>query len=216
MVDDARSMAGPGVISAVAAPFSGNGALDVVAELNHRLLNTLTVVQALAQQTFAPDGDARVQQAAFMERLRALCAINRLLGHNGWAFARLQCTLEIALAKQPPERWTLEGPIVTLEPDAAVDVAMVFDELATNAARHGALSGDQGTVEVTWRAYSDGKRAEVIWRERGAPARPDLTTRGFGLRLVEQVVTRQLGGSLHLDPTDDGLVCRLDLGTRRA
>lgn len=192
-----------------------DGSSGLAAELNHRVLNTLTVVQALAEQTFAQGGDPRVQQAAFLERLRALCAINRLLGRNGWAFAHLRCTLEIALAKQPPDRWALEGPVVTLEPDAAIDVAMVFDELAANAARHGALRGERGVVEVTWESYNDGKRARVIWRERGGPAQPDLTTRGFGLRLVERVITRQLGGSLHLEAAGDGLIWRLDLGTRR-
>lgn len=185
----------------------------LVAELNHRVLNTLTVVQSLARHTFAAGGDAQAQQQAFMERLRALCAIHRLLGRNAWAFANLRCTLEIALAPHSAERWTLDGPVLPLEPDAAIDVAMVFDELAANAARHGALSRPTGDVEVTWRLNDE--MAEVTWRERGGPATPDLTTRGFGLRLVEQLVTRQLGGAFDLESTRDGLVCRLEVATRR-
>jgi two-component sensor histidine kinase len=186
---------------------------EIVAEVNHRILNALAMVQSLARHSFAPGGDPFAQQGAFQERLRALCAVHRLLGRNGWVFANLSCALEIALAPHSSERWRLVGPTVALDPGAAIDLTMVFDELASNAAKHGALSAGDGRVEVEW--ASDGQYADLTWREFSGPRRPDLSRGGFGLRLVKRVLTEQLGGSMRLHSTPDGLVLQMAFLTRR-
>ena len=92
----------------------------LVSELNHRVMNTLAVVQSLARQSFTGAADPAAGQSAFLERIRALSAIHKLLARNEWEFANLRCALEIALGPYPIDRWTLDGPAVALEQLTAI------------------------------------------------------------------------------------------------
>jgi PAS domain S-box-containing protein len=189
----------------------------LVAELNHRVMNTLSVVHALARQSFTGAGEPAGPQVAFLERLRALSAIHKLLGRNDWAFANLQCALEIALAPYPREQWSLSGPVVSLAPAVAVDLALVFNELSANAAKHGALGFVGGELAVEWRTSDcDPHRVELSWRERGGEVLAEEPRHvGFGTRLLDQVVSRQLLGRSSVEYRADGLDAELEFVTRR-
>ena len=98
-----------------------------------------------------------------------------------------------------------------LSPKRALALGMAFHELATNAARHGALSVPGGRVEVGWTLTQDGKALRLTWREAGGPAITTPGPRGFGLRLVEQGLAREIAGSVDLQLAREGLTCSWEM-----
>jgi two-component sensor histidine kinase len=106
-------------------------------------------------------------------------------------------------------RVRVSGDEVWLPPQTAVALSLAFHELATNAVKYGALSVDAGRVEVEWRLGGDA--VAITWREAGGPAVVPPTRRGFGSRLIERSLPRELGGPATLDFEPDGLVCRIEL-----
>lgn len=185
----------------------------LVSELNHRVMNTLAVVQSLARQSFKGAADPATGQTAFLERIRALSAIHKLLGRNEWEFANLQCALEIALAPYPADRWTLDGPVAALAPPVAIDLALVFNELSTNAAKHGAFSSLTGQVSVAWRAPGR-NRVQLTWRETGGVLLEGPRPVGFGARLLEEVISRHLQGSVTSEFRPGGLHVEMEFATQ--
>ena len=143
----------------------------VVEELNHRVKNTLMVVQALAWQTFRgvalPDG----VMTAFNERLAALASAHTTLSRGGWSGASLVEALQqsLPLRAGADGRITLNGPDVTLSADMTVPLIMAVHELATNAMKYGALSSPGGSVLLTWEIEMPSRRLAMTWRERGGP-----------------------------------------------
>src|SRR5262249_52948154 len=102
------------------------------------------------------------------------------------------------------------GPQVMLKPQAALLLALVFHELATNAAKYGALSAPQGRVEVAWTIAGDRpSRLELTWAERGGPKIDGFPTRGFGTELIERGIRFELQGEAKLEAADGGLQCRI-------
>ncbi len=201
-------------------------------ELNHRVKNALAGVQALAAQTARGHDERRTSDAlfqAFEERLFALARAHDLLTREAWQGASLSDLVRGTLAPHhdgaDPARIAASGPEVRLVPGAAVALHMAFHELATNAAKHGALSAREGWVEVEWSVARSaagsgpdgGGALEVRWRERGGPPVPGPPARrGFGSRLIERGLSRQLGGEARLDFLPDGVECsfRLPLSAR--
>ena len=177
-------------------------------ELNHRVKNTLATVQAMAMQTLK--GVDMLARDAFLARLFALSSQHDLLTLDNWEGASLEGVVRRALRpwredEQP--RFTVEGPAVHLDPKRALALGMGFHELATNAAKYGALSSGAGTVAVRWAVDPDGKRLKLTWRERGGPAIATPARKGFGLRLIEHGLGRELGGVVRLDFQPEGLIC---------
>ena len=182
-----------------------NALLD---ELNHRVKNTLATVQAMAMQTLK--GVDRPARDAFIARLFALSSQHDLLTLDSWEGASFEGVVRRALRPWREEervRFTVDGPPVHLDPKRALALGMGFHELATNAAAYGALSNETGVVRVSWTLDADGKRLKLRWQEEGGPPVTAPARKGFGLRLVEHGLGRELSGVVSLDFAPGGLVC---------
>lgn len=183
-----------------------NALLD---ELNHRVKNTLATVQAMAMQTLR-GADAGPREN-FLARLFALSSQHDLLTLDNWEGASFEGVVRRALRPYREDdhpRFVIEGPPVHLDPKRALALGMGFHELVTNAARHGALSNDTGQVRVSWTVEPAGHAVHLVWEEHGGPTVTPPSHRGFGLRLIEKGLTRELGGAVTVDFPPSGLVCR--------
>ena len=189
----------------------------LVDELNHRVKNTLATVQSIAWQTLRQDLPADVARERFEARLLALSRTHNLLNESKWEGAALGNILQEELqpyAEGERRRFALDGPYLHLAPRVAVVLGMVFHELATNAAKHGALSAPEGSVEVAWRAlaHDDGTPwIRIDWRERGGPEVTPPSRRGFGSRLVSRTIERELAGRLEVRFDPEGLSCVIEV-----
>ena len=178
-------------------------------ELNHRVKNTLATVQAIAQQTLRGASDPKVFAAAFESRLLALSQTHNALTDSQWAGAGLRQILLQELGPYGPERVSLAGPDVHLPARVALSLGMVFHELATNAAKYGALSCADGRLLLTW-SVAEEDRLTFEWRERGGPPAPRPDRKGFGSRLIERSITGELRGQVSTDYSEEGLTVRFD------
>ena len=187
---------------------------QMVRELDHRVKNTLASVQSIARQTFRSSPTTEAFVEAFDGRLQSLSRAHELLTRGRWGPADLQEVLGQALGRGDranADQVRAVGPQVKLRPETALSFLMTFHELATNARRHGALSREQGVVEVEWNIDRRARPAalEVNWRERGGPPILDPGRRGFGARLVEHALPAALGGTAQLELKPEGLSYRL-------
>lgn len=171
----------------------------LINEFNHRVKNTLATVQSLAVMTLKTKAPAEFADA-FSRRLAALSATYDLLTSSGWEHALLDDVIEAELKPYMSSQITLEpsAPAILLSPKAALSLGLVFHELPTNAAKHGALSQNSGRLLVRWqRADRDGRQfLSVQWRERDGPEPKTARTAGFGSRLIESSITDELGGEI--------------------
>jgi PAS domain S-box-containing protein len=181
----------------------------LIDELNHRVKNTLATVQSLAWQSSRSGMPPEVAQERFQERLLALSRTHNLLNETHWEGASLQTILETELGPYmtAPSRVWLKGPEVQLPPKPAVVLGMAFHELATNAAKYGALSSAAGRVEVDWRIDRENALLTITWRELGGPLIEAEPTPGFGSRLLRQIITRELAGQLDIRFEREGVRC---------
>ncbi|HEX4027030.1 MAG TPA: HWE histidine kinase domain-containing protein [Rhizomicrobium sp.] len=181
-------------------------------ELNHRVKNTLATVQAMAIQTMK--GVDLCARDAFLARLFALSSQHDLLTLDNWEGASLEGVVRRALRPWREDehvRFQVTGPAVHLNPKRALALGMVFHEMATNAARYGALSNATGAVDVRWAILPDGKALKFTWEERRGPPVTPPQRRGFGLRLIEHGMEREISGKVTLDFRPEGLVCTWDM-----
>jgi two-component sensor histidine kinase len=187
--------------------------LVLVNELNHRVKNTLATVQSIAAQTFRSTSDPAAFRPAFEARLMALSNAHELLTRHSWAGVSLRELCEQALAPHAEDggRIRLSGAALRLEPRVALAFGMILHELATNAAKYGALSAGEGIVSIDWTlAPREAARwIELTWRERGGPAVRQPTRNGFGLQLIERSVVRDLAGDVALQFESDGFACKI-------
>lgn len=190
----------------------------LLAELNHRVKNTLAIVQSLVAQTVRGTESVTVLRGALETRLDALASLYDLLTREGWQSAGLADAVRATLAPYDGSIRHIEvcGPALRLMPNAALVLSMALHELATNAAKYGALSVPDGALEVTWRVERaaespGGARLDLLWRERGGPSVSPPPARGFGSTLIEDSVTYQLGGTVHLAFEAEGVACRFQL-----
>jgi two-component system, chemotaxis family, CheB/CheR fusion protein len=181
----------------------------LTAELSHRVKNTLAVVSSIAERTL-PDNEAKTD---LLGRFHALGHTHDLLSNAGWTEAGLR---DVILTELCPHTTgdhanvTLNGPPVMLKPQAALFLALIIHELATNAAKYGAWSTPEGRVEIAWTIAGDRpSRLELTWLERGGPKIDGLPRRGFGTELIERGVRFELQGEAQLGVVDGGLHCRI-------
>ena len=180
----------------------------LVGELNHRVKNTLAVVQSLAHQTFRGNGEMQAPKVAFEGRLQALAAAHNLLTRQHWEYASMHELVQNSIAPFCSDgRCTIDGPDFRLKPQAAVSISLAIHELATNAVKYGALSGANGHVRVSWAREQD--RFWFEWRESDGPSVSKPKARGFGTRLIERTLAAELGGSVEIRFESTGVVCRL-------
>jgi signal transduction histidine kinase/CheY-like chemotaxis protein len=185
----------------------------LIEELNHRVKNTLAIVQSVSRQTFRTPGDPEERRQAFDGRLSALAAAHGLLTRANWEAADLKAIALTVLGAQSDgaERYRIEGPRVKLEPKTAVTLAMAFHELCTNATKYGALSVENGAIELTWRVEpGPAPRLRLSWRENGGPRVSAPSRRGFGARMIERALASELNGQVRLDFLPTGLECHID------
>ena len=184
----------------------------LLAELNHRVKNTLAVVQAMAHQTFRSAGVAKEPRQAFENRLMALAAAHNLLTESNWESAPLSDIARDTLHADGiyKGRVDVAGPRALLPPREALAIAMVLHELATNAVKYGALSNDRGRVRFEW-ARGEGPVLILLWTESGGPPVEAPERRGFGSVLVERSLKEDLGGEVVLDYRREGLRCEIVL-----
>ncbi|MDC3955522.1 AAA family ATPase [Polyangium jinanense] len=189
-------------------------------ELNHRVKNTLVIVQAIAGQTLRMAESPKAFTEAFVARLLALSQTHNLLNETSWQGASLR---DIVCAELAPHangdagRFSLTGEEVHLRPEAAVTLGMVFHELSTNAAKYGALSLPSGHVKVTWNltTCADERRIHLEWQEMHGPPVREPRRKGFGSRLIERDLGRQLASAVHLEFLPEGVRCVMDLPLER-
>jgi len=181
----------------------------LIEELNHRVKNTLTILQSIAVQTFR--SASKSEREKFEGRLGALADTHNLLSEEKWQGSGLRDVISRVL--QPyllsnPERLRMFGPKVPLSPRLAVVLSMVLHEIATNATKYGALSNDTGTVTLDWDVtHEEGKpKLTLIWSESGGPHVVAPVQRGFGSRLIERSARDQLGGEATVDFLPRGVV----------
>lgn len=186
-------------------------------ELNHRVNNTLAAVQSLAIQTLQNASCSDARRACFLARLLALSRVHRILVQGFWSGAPLRALAEAQLGHHVGGdlgRFDVQGPDVWLRPGAAVTVGLALHELAANAAVHGALSVPVGRVSLGWfidAASGDGHLL-VHWAERGGPPVQALPRhRGFGSRLLERGLARELQAATDLRFEPAGVRCDIDM-----
>ncbi|MBY2942924.1 PAS domain S-box protein [Rhizobium leguminosarum] len=180
----------------------------LIAELNHRVKNILATVAAIARQTFAGAPDAEAARAAFDARLQSLARAHDLLTHGNWEAASLGNVVSEALSAYPAERLDISGPDLNISPKAVVALALIVHELATNAAKYGALSAESGKIAVSWKLEgSPDPSLILLWSESGGPPVKPPLRRGFGSRLIEAMSSGQLKGRAELAYDDGGLRC---------
>jgi PAS domain S-box-containing protein len=187
----------------------------LVNELNHRVKNTLAIVQSTARQTLRRSGAPTEVGERFEARLVALAGAHDLLTRRNWERARLHELVETALApfsQAAPGRLRHAGPELRIPAKTAVSFALALHELATNAAKYGALSNAAGHVAVFWTVLhrDDGARLKFTWRETNGPPVTAPSARGFGSRLIEKALAAELGGQASLSFPTDGVVCSID------
>jgi two-component sensor histidine kinase len=192
----------------------------LINELNHRVKNTLATVQGLVASTLRSAVSIADAKKAMEERIVALGRAHDVLTQEHWESAHLR---ELALSIVQPyrtehtNRINVFGPDLRVNPRAAVALAMVLNELMTNAAKYGALSQPEGRVQVEWSTTGDGNPAKLrmVWMELGGPSVQSPIRRGFGSTLIEQSIARELRGTLEKNFHPAGLICTMMLPLER-
>ena len=180
-------------------------------EAEHRAKNVLATVQATVHltQSDTPDG----LKHAIEGRIQALANVHALFVQSRWTGAELHnlVTQELSPYCQDGEtRARIDGPSLLLEPNTAQTIAVTLHELATNAAKYGALSVPQGHVQVEWSRAMDG-RLILRWSETGGPAVEPPTRKGFGTRVMESVIRGQLKGEVNVDWRSEGVAYEITI-----
>jgi PAS domain S-box-containing protein len=186
----------------------------LINELNHRVKNTLAAVQSIARQTLRAGRPVDQIMELFTARLVALSAAHDVLTRENWEGAGLKEIVDGALGPYEQDRegrLSVTGPDVRLSARAALGVAMALHELATNAVKYGALSGETGGVELAWEVHdaAEGPHLELEWREAGGPTVASPNGGGFGSRLLRQGLPGELGGATELIFAPEGVICRI-------
>ncbi|WP_306131966.1 sensor histidine kinase [Roseivivax marinus] len=184
-------------------------------ELTHRMKNTFSMVQAIATQTLRQSSTLEEGRAAISARLSALARAQDILTGANFAVADIRVVVDAALTphQDAEDRITVDGPPLELGSQQALGLSLAIHELATNAAKYGALSNSNGTVSISWH-LDDGTLA-FDWIEAAGPPVIEPATRGFGSRLIEDIVASYFDGAAHLAFRPSGLWFRL-AGTPRS
>ncbi|MBW8814260.1 MAG: sensor histidine kinase [Caulobacterales bacterium] len=185
---------------------------QLILELQHRVKNTLAIVQAIARQTLHGHADRSLFETVFTDRLVALGRAHNVLSDASWREVTMPSLVQRALepfADPTTGRLVLDGGPVALGPDLIVDLALCLHELGANATKHGALSGQAGRVDIRWRSVADG-RVELVWKETGGPPVTPPTRHGFGSRLLSQGLSRKAHPQVQTDYRPEGLIWRAE------
>jgi len=182
----------------------------LLAELNHRVKNTLATVQAIANQTARAASSPSEFIPSFLGRLQSLSSAHTLLTQANWQGADLANLIrsQVLVEDQPDERIRLVGPQITLNSKLTLHLALVLHELGTNARKHGALSADRGQVELSWAVKNETTPSlQMQWKESGGPPLyvDHHTKKGFGTTLIHRSIQHGAGGAVDMRIDASGL-----------
>jgi PAS domain S-box-containing protein len=182
----------------------------LVHELNHRVKNILATVQAVARQTFNSRQSGDAVRETFEARLLALSRAHDLLTREKWDGASLAQVVADALSPYHRDRFEIGGPDVRLVPRMSLALTLALHELATNAAKYGALSVPSGRIALTWRVQpNDPPHLTLRWQERDGPPVSPPERQGFGSRLIERSLAVELAGDVKIIYDPAGVVCEV-------
>jgi PAS domain S-box-containing protein len=179
----------------------------MVNELNHRVKNSLASVQSIAMQTLRGAADPEAARHMLDQRICSLARAHDLLTARNWSGAAMEDLVARAVEPFRAAQFVITGPSLDVSPRYALALSMALHELATNAAKYGALSAPSGRVDLNWRIV-DGDLA-LGWRESDGPPVRIPSRRGFGTRLLEQGLVRELGGQTRLAYPPSGVICEI-------
>jgi len=182
----------------------------LINELNHRVKNTLASIQSIVSQTLRGVATKEQASGAITDRIIALSNAHNVLTAENWDSADLRAIVESSVKPfEIPEKDAvrLSGPDIRIGPHAAISIALALHELGTNAVTFGALSAQDGTVDVGWEVGDD--RFSLTWRESGGPLVEVPQRKGFGSRLILRVLPRELSGTTDIDYRSTGVVFTL-------
>jgi PAS domain S-box-containing protein len=179
----------------------------LLAELSHRVKNTLATVISIAHLSFSKAPSPEQAERAFDERIHALAQTHARLADANWSGVSLGTIVHDETAPYHGANVRMEGPDIVLGPKLAVSLGMALHELATNAAKYGALTSKNGMVAVSWELDRSDGQVRLHWTESGGPSVtvPDHT--GFGRLLLERALASDLNGEVKLEFARDGLHC---------
>ena len=190
----------------------------LIDELNHRVKNTLTTVQSIVAQALRHSSDPEAIRESIESRLFALSRSHDLLTRENWESAGLRDVVDAALepfgvVNGRSERFRVTGEDVRFSPKAALALGIAFHELATNAVKYGAFSGETGCVRIDWtiEPSPEGNRLILTWREENGPPVTPPSRKGFGSRVIERGLALELGGTAQLDYQPDGVTCTINI-----
>ena len=187
----------------------------LIGELNHRVKNTLAIVQSMAMQTLRSCPNTADARDALEARLVSLAKAHDILTSGQWSGGDLRelvvAALEAYSSYAGASRFQIDGVELKLRPKALLALSMAVHELATNAVKYGALSNDDGRVAIRWELTPGPERHfRFVWKESGGPPVTPPHRRGFGSRLVEEGLAQDIVGSVHLRFAIEGLECTIE------
>ena len=187
----------------------------LIAELDHRVKNVLATVSVVASRTQETSSSMADFVAALDGRIKSMATTHELLSRRHWHGISLAELVQRELAPYATVSNTrIEGPDVTLSAEAGQTIAMVFHELATNAAKFGALSAVAGHVSVRWNHRRNGHAKSwlwIQWEECGGPKVAPQIRSGYGTSVIRDQIPYELGGTVDLVHAPDGICCRLEI-----
>jgi two-component sensor histidine kinase len=185
----------------------------ILEELHHRIKNTLATVSAIASQSLRTATSIEHGQHAIESRLQALGRAHDLLLQVRWSSANLEHVVQGATEPYDSEdkrKFSIQGPDLKIISSAVIALAMMLNELCTNATKFGALSVPAGRIEIAWTVDRNNERLHLTWTETGGPAVHAPTRQSFGTRLIE-TLGKQLNGKVALTYDPKGFVYALDV-----
>ncbi|MER8576116.1 PAS domain-containing protein [Mesorhizobium sp. M1338] len=190
----------------------------LVNELNHRVKNTMAVVQSIANQTIRNATDLAEAGLNLSSRLVSLAKAHDILTRENWSGADLGDLITNSIKPHAAlDRFQICGEAVWLPPNMTLSFALALHELATNAIKYGALSNSTGTVSIAWKVVGDGVRhLELEWREEGGPPVARVVDKGFGTQLLKRVFAHESAGGVVLNFEKAGLRCTFHLNLTEA
>jgi two-component sensor histidine kinase len=188
-------------------------------ELNHRVKNTLATVQSIASVTLRNATSVHHASDAIESRLIALANVHNVLTSQSWAAVDLRDIVRQAIEPYDlaaESCVSVQGPSVPIPPRIALALAMALQELATNAVKYGALSNRLGQIKVRWELDGSATSGRLLltWEETNGPPVEQPTRRGFGTRLIERSLAKELDGQLRIDFAPTGVVCTINVPLR--
>ncbi|MFN3313235.1 MAG: HWE histidine kinase domain-containing protein [Hyphomonas sp.] len=185
-------------------------------ELDHRVKNSLATVQAITRMSLVDSKPVEIAKEELLGRLRAMSDAQNLLVEKSWQGSHVEAVLANALGPFGYEREAgcriqLTGPHVRVTARQMQTLSMAVHELATNAAKYGALSNDHGTVHVSWTFdRGNGSHFRLLWQEAGGPEVKQPDRQGFGSKMLTRILAQEINGEISLDYEPIGLVCRME------